>query len=99
MTCDDFHTAGWSFGWALGVDSCGQTIWNAAAHRSDGKRFILRADEKLTAFLELEAVIRAWSRIGIDDRTPFSRLFEIALVLVGFDHVTSRIVNANHCMM
>jgi hypothetical protein len=27
------------------------------AHRDDGKRFIVRADEKLTAFLELERAI------------------------------------------
>ncbi len=26
-------------------------------HRDDGKRFVVRADEKLTAFLELEAAI------------------------------------------
>jgi hypothetical protein len=31
------------------------TIWIADAHRDDGKRFIVRADEKLSAFLELEA--------------------------------------------
>jgi len=28
------------------------------AHRDDGKRFVARADEKLTAFLELESAIR-----------------------------------------
>jgi hypothetical protein len=28
-----------------------------------------------------------------------SRLFEIARVLVRFDHVASVIVNANHCIM
>jgi len=39
------------------VDSHGRTIWIADAHR-DGKRFVARADELLTAFLELEAVIR-----------------------------------------
>jgi hypothetical protein len=27
-------------------------------HRGDGKRFVVRADEKLTAFLELESAIR-----------------------------------------
>ena len=27
------------------------------AHRDDGKRFIVRADEKLTAFMELESAI------------------------------------------
>jgi hypothetical protein len=31
------------------------------AHRGDGKRFVVRADEKLTAFVELEAAIRDWS--------------------------------------
>jgi hypothetical protein len=41
------------------IDSNGRTIWIADAHRDDGKRFVVRADEKLTAFMELEAVIRA----------------------------------------
>ena len=35
------------------VDPEGRTIWIADAHRY-GKRFIVRADEKLTAFVELE---------------------------------------------
>jgi hypothetical protein len=38
------------------VDSCGRTIWIADARRDDGKRFVGRAEEKLTAFLELERV-------------------------------------------
>jgi hypothetical protein len=33
-----------------------QTVFVADAHRGDEKRFIVRADEKLTAFLELESV-------------------------------------------
>jgi hypothetical protein len=41
------------------VDSDGRTIWIADAHRDDGKRFVVRADEKLTAFLELKSAIRA----------------------------------------
>ena len=32
--------------------------WIADAHRGDGKRFVARADEKLTAFVELESAIR-----------------------------------------
>jgi len=32
-------------------------IWIADAHRSDEKRFVVRADEKLTAFVELELAI------------------------------------------
>jgi hypothetical protein len=37
------------------VDAEGRTIFVADAHRDDGKRFVVRADEKLTAFLEFEA--------------------------------------------
>jgi hypothetical protein len=32
--------------------------WIADAHRGDGKRFVVQADKKLTAFLELERVTR-----------------------------------------
>jgi hypothetical protein len=39
------------------IDSKGRTIWIADAHRGDGKRFVVHADEKLTAFLELESAI------------------------------------------
>jgi hypothetical protein len=31
-------------------------------HRGDGKRFVARADEKLTAFIELEAAVRILAR-------------------------------------
>ena len=36
----------------------GRTIWIADAHRGDGKRFVVRTDEKLTVFLGLESVTR-----------------------------------------
>jgi hypothetical protein len=36
-----------------------RTIWIADAHRDDGKRFVVCADEILAAFLELESAI--WS--------------------------------------
>jgi hypothetical protein len=36
----------------------GETIWIADAHRGDGKRLVVHADERLTAFLELESAIR-----------------------------------------
>jgi hypothetical protein len=34
-------------------------MWVADAHRDDKKRFVVHADEKLTAFLELELATRA----------------------------------------
>ena len=49
--------AGWSWGCVSALDSRGRTIWIADAHRDDGKRYVVQAEEKLTAFLELESVI------------------------------------------
>ena len=35
--------------WAVSaIDSQGRTIWIVDAHRGDGKRFIVHADEKLS---------------------------------------------------
>jgi hypothetical protein len=58
IIADKLSNAGWSLGWVSAVDSNGRTIWVADAHRDDGKRFVVHADEKLTAFLELESAIR-----------------------------------------
>ena len=61
IIADNLKKAGWSLGWVSAVDSNGRTIWIVDAHRGDGKRFVVHADEKLTAFLELEAAIRRGS--------------------------------------
>jgi hypothetical protein len=57
VIADNLEKRGWSWGYVSAVDSEGRTIWIADAHR-DGKRFVVRADEKLTAFVELEAAVR-----------------------------------------
>ena len=49
---------GWSWGCVSAIDREGRTIWIVDAHRDDGKHFVVRADEKLTAFLGLERVTR-----------------------------------------
>jgi hypothetical protein len=54
VIADNLKKAGWSWGWVSAIDSQGRTIWIVDAHRDDGRRFVVRADEKLTAFLELE---------------------------------------------
>ncbi len=41
------------------IDSNGRTIWIADAHRGDGMRFVVRAEEELTAFVELKLTIFA----------------------------------------
>jgi hypothetical protein len=59
IIADNLHKAGWSLGWVSALDVEGRTIWIVDAHRDDRKRYVVRADEKLTAFLELESAIRA----------------------------------------
>jgi hypothetical protein len=68
IIADNLKKAGWSLGWVSAVDSQGRTIWIVDAHRDDGKRFVARSDEKLTAFLELASAVRAISsrNSGVD---------------------------------
>ena len=54
IIADNLSKAGWSWGCVSAVDSCGRTMWIADVHRDDGRRFIVRADEMLSAFVELE---------------------------------------------
>jgi hypothetical protein len=52
IIADNLSKAGWSWGCVSAIDSNWRTIWIVDAHR-DGKRFIVRADDLLTAFAEL----------------------------------------------
>ena len=65
IIADNLSKAGWSWGCVSALDRKGRTIWIADAHRDDGRCFVVRADEKLTAFIELEAAIRACGGISI----------------------------------
>jgi hypothetical protein len=58
IIADNLSKAGWSCGCVSTLDASGRTMWIADAHRGDGKRYVVRADEKLTAFIELETAIR-----------------------------------------
>ena len=57
MIADNLSKAGFSWGCVSAIDSRGRTIWIVDAHQDDGKRFIVHADDKLTAFLELERAV------------------------------------------
>ena len=46
---DKLSKAGRSLGWVSALDLEKRTIWIVDAHADDAKRFIMRADEKLTA--------------------------------------------------
>ena len=62
IIADNLSKAGWSWGCVSAVTSEGRIIWVADAHRDDGKRLVVHADEQLTAFVELGAAIRRSKR-------------------------------------
>jgi hypothetical protein len=59
MIADNLKEAGWRCGCISSTDHEGRQFWVVAAEREDAGRFIVHADEKLTALVELEAAIRA----------------------------------------
>jgi hypothetical protein len=56
IIADNLHKAGWSYGYVSAVDHEGRTVWIVDAHRDNGERFVVRSDEMLSAFLELERI-------------------------------------------
>jgi hypothetical protein len=58
IIADNLSKSGWRCGCISSTDREGRQFWVVAAERSDAGRFIVHADEKLTAFVELESAIR-----------------------------------------
>ena len=56
IIADNLHKAGWSLGWVSAVDLEGRTIWIVDAHG-----YIVRADEILTAFVQLQRAIHQFA--------------------------------------
>jgi hypothetical protein len=70
IIADNVSERGWSWGCVSAIDSNGRTIFVADAHRDDEKRFVVHADEKLTAFVELASAIRVAA--ASDHRSSFA---------------------------
>ncbi len=49
---------------APSVSTTGRVLYTADAYRNDEKRFTVIVDDKLTAFLELEATIRTCGELS-----------------------------------
>jgi hypothetical protein len=64
IIADNLKKAGWILGYVSAIDSNGRTIWIADAHRDDGKRFVVHAEELLTAFIELESATRGYDGLS-----------------------------------
>ena len=59
IIANNLKKAGWSWGCVSAVTREGRIIWVADAHRDNGRRYVVRADEKLTAFVERESALLA----------------------------------------
>jgi len=59
IIAEKLHKEGWSWGCSMALTATGEAFFIVDAHRSDGRRFIVHSDEKLSAFLELERALRA----------------------------------------
>ena len=78
IIADNLSKAGWSWGCVSAIDSNGRTIWIVDAHRGDGKCFVVRADEKLAAFVELESALQDATG-GISTKQPDKAKLKVAL--------------------
>ena len=61
IIADNLNKAGWSLGWVSALDLERRTILIVDAHEDDGKHLVVHADEKLTAFVELERAMHAFA--------------------------------------
>jgi hypothetical protein len=63
ITAHNLSKAGWNCSCIVSMDSEGRDIFVVIVH-GDGQRFIVRADEKLTPFLELQSGICAGGELA-----------------------------------
>jgi hypothetical protein len=61
IIADNLSKAGLSWGCVPTINSSGQTIFVVDAHRDHGNRFIVHADDRLSAFVELERAIHEFA--------------------------------------
>ena len=69
IIADRLSKNGWSWGCSSQIDTNGRTIFTADAHRDDGKRFIVHADEKLARLSNAETKRRSSGEVHVYDAT------------------------------
>ncbi len=77
IIADHLSKAGCTWRMSSQIDLAGRMLFTADAHRSDGRRFVVWSDEKLTAFFELER-LGCQSKHQSDPRPTGQRLLRRA---------------------
>jgi hypothetical protein len=73
IIADNLRKADWRCGCISTTDEEGRQFWVVAAEREDARRFIVQADDNLSAFLELDSAIRKNSVDTVCRRLAMSR--------------------------
>jgi hypothetical protein len=64
LIADRLSKSGWSWGCVAVVSDAGREVFVVDAQRDEGKRYVVRSDEKLTAFLEMARITRDANECG-----------------------------------
>jgi len=64
IIAENLSQASFSWGCSSEIDSTGRVIFTAEAYSRDGRRFIVLANQRFTAFLELHAAIHPQLELG-----------------------------------
>jgi hypothetical protein len=60
IIAEKLSASGLSWGCSAEIGAGGRVLYTADAYRKDGKRFTVVADEKFSAFLELESALQTF---------------------------------------
>jgi hypothetical protein len=64
IIAEKLSASGLSWGCSSEIDGAGRVLFTADAYSRDGRRFIVLANERFTAFLELQATIHRQLGLG-----------------------------------
>src|SRR4029450_13596161 len=82
IIADNLSKASWSWDCVSAIDSNGRTIWIADAHRGDGKRFVVRADDMLTTFSGTRISNPTLRRIGLTGWRDFFKTRRVKRICI-----------------
>ena len=73
-------------GWVSAGDSEGGTICIVDAHRDNGTRFVVRSDEMLSAFVEVESITHELALSALLVMTVIEIVHRLATAPIRFSH-------------
>jgi integrase len=91
IIADNLSKAGWEWGCVSAIDSTGRIIWIADAHRGDGKRFVVRADEKRTPMIPEARALFERMRAERPREALNEKVFRVREAQKAIDHACKKV--------